>query len=126
MDARMSIGRVQSADGRKSEQENAAGLLRAIVAAAFGIRAETLQGGRRGRATVALARQVAIYLAHTRLGLPYGRAGAVFGRDRTTAAHACRRVEDRREDPRLDTMIDYLERAVDLLPPLARLRGDAR
>ena len=62
---------------------------------------EMLQDGRRGRATVALARQVAIYLAHTRLGLPYCARGAVFGRDRTTAAHACRRVEDRREDPRL-------------------------
>ena len=118
--------RVDSADGRKFELESAAGLLRATVAAAFGIRVEMLQGSQRGRATVALARQVAIYLAHTRLGLPYCQAGAVFGRDRTTAAHACRRVEDRREDPRLDTMIDYLERAIDLLPALARLREDVR
>ena len=124
MDARTSVGGCGSADGRKSEVENAAGVLRAIVAAAFGIRVETLQNGRRGRASVAFARQVAIYLAHTRLGLPYGRAGAVFGRDRTTAAHACRRVEERRDDPRFDTMIDYLEHAVDLVPNLARLRED--
>ena len=55
-----------------------------------------------------------MYLAHTRLGLSYAGAGSLFGRDRTTAAYACRQVEERREDPRLDSILDYLERAIDL------------
>ncbi len=68
--------------------------------------------GRRGSADVAFARQVAIYLSHTSLGLSYGAAGSFFGRDRTTAAHACRKVEDLREDPAFDTIVDFLERAL--------------
>jgi len=33
-------------------------------------------------------------------------------RDRTTAAHACRLIEDRRDDPELDGRLEHLERAV--------------
>ncbi len=69
---------------------------------------------RRGRAPVVLARQVAIYLTHTRLGLNYATAGSAFGRDRTTAAHACRAVEEKRDDPTLDAILDCLERAIDV------------
>jgi len=97
--------------------------LAAIVAAAFGLRAEHLTGESRGSATIAFARQVAMYLAHTRLGLPYLAAGASFGRDRTTAAHACRKVEERREDPRVDSILDCLERAVDLCQNLPHGHG---
>jgi chromosomal replication initiation ATPase DnaA len=92
--------------------EAAADFLAAMVAAAFSVGAERLKGPERGSAEVALARQVAIYLIHTRLGVSFAVTGAVFGRDRTTAAHACRAVEERREDPRLDTIIDVLERAL--------------
>jgi chromosomal replication initiation ATPase DnaA len=57
-----------------------------------------------------------MYLAHTRLHLPLTAAGALFGRDRTTAAHACKKVEDRREEVRLDLLLDCLERAIDVGP----------
>ena len=67
-------------------------------------------------AHAALARQVAIYLSHTRLGFNYTAAGRLFGRDRTTAAHACRTVEDKREDPGLDAILDCLERAIGVWP----------
>ena len=67
-----------------------------------------------------------MYLAYTRIGLPYAAVGAVFGRDRTTAAHACRLVEERRDDPRIVSALDYLERAVDLRPNLGVLAGSAR
>jgi chromosomal replication initiation ATPase DnaA len=63
---------------------------------------------------VALTRQVAMYLAHTRLGLSFSAAGALFDRDRTTAAHACRTVEDCRDDERFDTTLGYLEKTLDL------------
>jgi chromosomal replication initiation ATPase DnaA len=99
------------ANGR--EAASAACFLASIVGATFGVTSDSLLSEQRGRARISLARQVAIYLAHTRLSLPYAIAGGVFHRDRTTAAHACWRVENRREDPRLDLIVDCLERAVD-------------
>ena len=102
--------------------------LGSIVAAAFGIGVKEIRSARRGAAEVSFARQVAMYLAHTRLGLPFATTGRLFGRDRTTARHACRQVEDRREDPRVDSLIDCLERALDLSADLGqfhRSRPDA-
>lgn len=104
--------------GEARQPGSAEVFLRAIVSAAFGLRPEALEASGRGPAEIAFARQVAMYLAHTRLRLPYVTAGSMFGRDRTTARHACRKVEDRREDPRIDSILDYLERAVDLWPRL--------
>ncbi|HZP20058.1 MAG TPA: helix-turn-helix domain-containing protein [Bauldia sp.] len=102
------------------EADAVAPFLANLVGAAFGIPSQNLAGAGRGPAGVAYARQVGMYLAHTRLHLPLTGAGALFGRDRTTAAHACRRVEESREDARLDTILDWLERAVDVRPELGR------
>jgi chromosomal replication initiation ATPase DnaA len=74
---------------------------------------------------MSFARQIAMYLAHTQLGLSYTGAGNLFGRDRTTARHACRQVEDRREDPRVDSMLDCLERAICLSTDLVEYRKRA-
>ena len=86
--------------------------IEALVASAIAIRPEAMRAPRRGVARAAFARQVAIYLNQTRLGLSYTDAASCFGRDRTTAAHACRTVEDRREDPRIDALVEVLERAI--------------
>jgi chromosomal replication initiation ATPase DnaA len=67
-----------------------------------------------------------MYLAHTRLGLPFAKTGRLFHRDRTTARHACRQVEDRREDPRVDSLLECLERALDLSVDLAQFCGSRR
>jgi chromosomal replication initiation ATPase DnaA len=109
-----------------AETEPMARFVEAVVASAFGIRARTLRAPGRGRAPVAFARQVAIYLAHTRLRLGYSAAGRLFGRDRTTATHACRVIEEKREDGSLDTILDCLERSVDLWLRSARRRTAAR
>ena len=101
-------------DARRIEES--ARLLESVVAPAFGVMPGLLQKASRGPAPIAFARQVAIYLAHTRLGLSYAEAGGCFRRERTTAAHACRQVEERRDDLNLDTLIDCLERSIDLLP----------
>jgi len=69
-------------------------------------------GSRARSARVARARHVAIYLAHVGFGLSYEEAGQLFGRDRTTAADACRLVEDRRDDPRFDASLDCLEQTL--------------
>jgi chromosomal replication initiation ATPase DnaA len=87
--------------------------LASLVGSAFGTAPDDLLMPGRGPAPVALARQVAIYLAHTKLRLSLTSSAALFGRDRTTAAHACRQVEDRREQRHFDLLIDCLERAVD-------------
>jgi chromosomal replication initiation ATPase DnaA len=82
-----------------------------LVALAHGISvAEILHGGSRPGAT--RARQVCIYLANVGLGWTLTRAGAAFGRDRTTAGQACRAVEELRDDPVLDRKLDDLERLV--------------
>jgi chromosomal replication initiation ATPase DnaA len=61
-----------------------------------------------------------MYLAHVMLGLSYSATGRLFERDRTTAAYACRLVEDRRDDPAVDHVLLKLE---DTCAALARDAG---
>lgn len=84
-------------------------LIERTVAAVFAVEAAELSGRTRGRAEAAFARQVAMYLAHVALGINLTHVGMAFGRDRTTVRHACRSVEERREEPRLDRTLDLLE-----------------
>ena len=79
------------------------------AAEAFGVSTKELRMARRGSASVAFARQTAMYLGHTVYGLSFTAVGRAFHRDRTTAAHACRLVEDRRDDPGIDAIIGRLE-----------------
>ena len=81
----------------------------------FGIAYKDLRRTTRGRAKVALARQVAMYLAHVGCGLSLSETGRLFERDRTTVAHACGVIEDRRDDPIFDRALDLLEWAVPAL-----------
>lgn len=81
----------------------------AAMACVFGVNAADLSKPTRGRAHSAFARQVAMYLAHVGGGLNLTEVGRVFGRDRTTVAHACRVVEDRRDDPVLDHSLQLME-----------------
>jgi chromosomal replication initiation ATPase DnaA len=111
------------ADSASSEARSS--LLATIVSAAFAVRPGDLCGPRRGAKSVALARQVARYLSHTQLGRSYTATGALFGRDRTTAAHACRTVEEKREKAEIDAIVDCVERAIDQVPGLARRNGES-
>lgn len=90
--------------------------LEALVARTFSVRRSDLRARQRGDREVQIARQVALYLAHVVLGYDYTACGLLFGRDRTTAAHACRRIEDLRDDPHLDAALSLLEAAL-LSPP---------
>jgi chromosomal replication initiation ATPase DnaA len=85
------------------------------VGQVFGIAGKDLRRSTRGRAKVALARQVAMYLAHVGCGMSLTETGRLFGRDRTTVAHACGVIEDRRDDPLFDRVLDLLEWAVPLI-----------
>jgi hypothetical protein len=86
-----------------------------VVVQVFGVGRDELRRWSRGRAKVALARQVAMYLAHVSCGLTLTDTGKLFGRDRTTVAHACGVIEDRRDDPLFDRALDLLEWAVPVL-----------
>lgn len=63
----------------------------------------------RGSAPAAFARQVAMYLCHVSFELSLGRIARAFGRDRSTVAHACHQIEDRRDHPGFDDWIAALE-----------------
>ena len=67
-----------------------------------------------------------MYLAHVSCGLSLTDVGHIFARDRTTVAHACGVVEDRRDDPELDGSLEHLECAVASLLVALSLRRSAR
>lgn len=85
----------------------------ATVAAAFRLPPDALRRPSRGEAEIAFARQIAMYVCHVWVGLSLTEVGHCFGRDRTTVAHACRVVEERREDPRVDLVLDCIETALE-------------
>lgn len=87
--------------------------IEAIVSTALGIGLAELRANQRGRAAAAFARQTAMYLAHVHFGLTLSQVGRNFGRDRTTVAYACARIEDSRDDPRVESVLACLEAALD-------------
>jgi len=78
----------------------------------FDVAADDFAAVNRGVARTAQARQVAMYLAHVAWPITLTDVGRMFGRDRTTVAHACAVVEDERDDPSFDRALDLLEWAV--------------
>ncbi|MFP3921675.1 MAG: helix-turn-helix domain-containing protein [Dichotomicrobium sp.] len=87
-------------------------VLEQAISTVFAVPVSQLHSHRRCAARTAFARQTAMYLAHVAFGLTLTRVGAVFGRDRTTVAHGCAVVEDRREDPVLDRALTIVESAL--------------
>jgi len=69
----------------------------------------------RRQSHVALARQMAMYLAHVACGLSLTEVGVLFQRDRTTVAHGCSVIEDLRDDPGMDRLLINLEAALTAL-----------
>lgn len=93
-----------------------------VVAQVFEVSPAALLRPTRGRASVALARQTAMYLAHVTAGLSLTTVGCCFKRDRTTVAHACRLIEMRRDDPGFDRVVELLEWS---LPVFARRQSSS-
>ena len=84
-------------------------MIELTVAAALNLPVDELAAKTRRTAPVAFARQISMYCAHVTFGWSLTEAGAVFCRDRTTAAHACRVVEDRRDCPHIDAVVSTVE-----------------
>jgi hypothetical protein len=100
----------------------------ACEAAAFALGCEdNLLSDGRGSIQVASARQVAMYLTHVAFGMSLQRVGFAFARDRSTVAYACHQVEDRRDEPAFDNLLDQLEASLRaapepaILPTIAKL-----
>jgi chromosomal replication initiation ATPase DnaA len=87
-------------------------LIEDIVAGVFGVDPEDLRKPTRGQARIALARQVAMYIAHVGFSMTLTEVGELFARDRTTVAHACTVVEQRRDDGAFDASVVLLEQII--------------
>lgn len=89
-----------------------AAICSAAAAAAYRIALADIASPRRGRARVALARHLAIYLQHVAFGATLSACGRLFARDRASVRHACARIEDARDDPGFDRAVAGLEAAL--------------
>ncbi|MEM9329954.1 MAG: helix-turn-helix domain-containing protein [Pseudomonadota bacterium] len=110
------------AEETKTEEQKSDLVIRAtiqIVAVAFELDPDALLKPQRGSAKIARSRQVSCYLLHTSLSLPLVEIGKIFGKDRTTIGHACRLVEDLRDEPSFDDRIVELEKTIRLVKDLA-------
>ncbi|PWB81874.1 MAG: chromosomal replication initiator DnaA [Methylocystaceae bacterium] len=84
----------------------------AAVSAASGVSPADIRSPRRGRAPVARARHLAIYLQHVVFGASLSCCGKSFARDRTSVRHACAKIEDERDEPAFDCAVARLEDAL--------------
>lgn len=87
-------------------------LVNQLVSRAFSVSLSDLTSAARCNAKISFARQVAMYLAHVVCGLSLNSVGKQYRRDRTTVSHACKLIEDNRDDRVLDTSLDFLEGAL--------------
>jgi len=84
-----------------------------IISACFAISGRDLRDTRRSRAEIARARQIGMYLAHVTIGLQMQEVGDGFQRDRSTVAHACHVVEDLRDDPDFEDVLQMIEQIIE-------------
>lgn len=94
-------------------------LAQGAVAYAFGVPPADIEAPTRRSRQASLARQVAMYLTHVAFELSLSRVAQAFGRDRSTAAHACHCIEDRRDDAAFDEYLDALEESLRSTPRIA-------
>ncbi|MET0547282.1 MAG: helix-turn-helix domain-containing protein [Caulobacterales bacterium] len=102
---------------RRALDDARARLASGFAAFSFGVEEEDLLQPTRGSADTAFVRQAAMYLAHVSFEMSLARVASAFERDRSTVAHACRLIEDRRDEPDFDAHIGALEEALRLAPP---------
>lgn len=85
---------------------------------------ETVNRKGRMSRTAVRVRRVSLYLAHVALGWPLERVGHAFGINRQTVGTACARIEDARDEPHLNDLLDQLAQTIQTLcetPPVTDL-----
>jgi len=103
-------------NANKKTDEVRAQLIIVAVALEFGIPHTEILTRTKGTSRVAFGRQVGMYLLNVVYNVNVTRVGRAFNRDRSTASHACRVIEEMREDPVLDRKIQALESFLKMAP----------
>lgn len=111
---------------QRAEDEAAARLAAGVVSYALNVPEAVILKKKRGAAAEAFARQVAMYLCYVGFELSLQRVAYAFGRDRSTVAHACHMIEDKREDDRFEFWISGLELMLRRAPAPGRRAAEAR
>ena len=93
------------------KREVTAELIKETVANFYSISVDSMDSQRRDRQIV-MPRQIAMYLCHNMLSLPYARISMLFGRnDHTTAINACRKIESMiKEDATFASVIEDIKK----------------
>jgi len=97
-----------------------------VAAFALGHNLEAISGAARGCKKASSVRQLAMYLTYTTFEMSLARCAVAFGRDRSTVAHACQLIEERRDEEAFDDWIDGLEAGLNILHSFAPNRAKAR
>ena len=100
------------------DDRSAAVLVAGLVGYALEVKPARVLDVSRGTIDVVRARQVAMYLVYVGFGMSIARVADAFDRDRSTVSHACRVVEDRREDPAFDAWIERFTSSLEAFAPL--------
>ena len=98
-------------------------VVEAAISSVTAVAVAQMRSPRRGPQRVARARQLAAYVGHVGSRVPIAEVAAALGRDRSTLSHACRAVEQRRDDPSFDAAVTLLERGLGELSFLVRMEG---
>jgi chromosomal replication initiation ATPase DnaA len=80
-----------------------------VAAQAFGVPLADILARDRGDSATARVRQIAMYLSHVVFSINGDSVAGSFGRSRTAAYHAFRRIETLRDDPDLNRTLSRLE-----------------
>ena len=79
-----------------------------VAAEAFCVKSIDIMG-RRNKASVVFARQIAMYLAHVVGQMSMGQVAVEFGRERSTVGYSCSAIEDKRDSPIFNKQVEFLE-----------------
>jgi len=118
----VTAGAAQAMAGCETFDGEQAAFVMELVALATGVPAHQIACDTRNHARAARARQIAMYLAYVAWQWPLTRVGRAFGRDRTTAGHACRLVEDLRDNDAFDAELERLEHCLQSAPMPSKVR----
>ncbi|WP_309627726.1 chromosomal replication initiator DnaA [Brevundimonas sp.] len=95
-----------------SQDRDRADLTVHVVAMRLGTPMETLTRKSRLSLPALRVRRVSLYLAHVALGWTLERVGHAFGLNRQTVARACTRMEEARDEPHLNDLLDELSATI--------------
>ncbi|MEO0327267.1 MAG: helix-turn-helix domain-containing protein [Pseudomonadota bacterium] len=90
-----------------------------LVALTLNVNVHDLVQCYRGNQATSRARQVSCYLMHTILSMSLVEIAKAYRKDRTTIGHACRLVEDLRDNPKFDQTLVELEETLKIVASLS-------